>query len=123
VPTVGIWFRDLRLLPGESLVWQVACNWQQRGVARGGRLGLTSQALIFEPNRLDGLMGGKARRVALTDIASVAIESGGVPKSPLSGGIRRRMRLNLTGGASELLLVSDLDSRIRDVEAAVARAR
>src|SRR3954454_5953576 len=98
---VGIWFRDLPLLPGERLVWQVACNWQQRRVARGGRLGLTSQALIFEPNRIDGLMGGKSRRLPLTDIASVAMESGGVPNSPMSGGIRRRMRLTLTNGASE----------------------
>ena len=123
MPSVGIWFRDLRLLAGEQLVWQVACNWEQRGVARGGRLGLTSQALIFEPNRLDGLMGGKGRRVQLADIASVGVEGGGVPKSPVSGGIRRRMRLDLADGQREFLLVSDLDRRIGDVEAAIARAR
>jgi hypothetical protein len=119
---VGVWFRDLRLLPGERLVWQLACNWQQGGIARGGRLGLTSQALIFEPNRLDRLMGGKSRRVPLAEIASVGVESGGV-KSPLSGGMRRRMPLDLANGQRELLLVNDLETRIRDVEAAVARAR
>lgn len=120
---MGIWFRDLQLLPGEQLLWQVACNWEQRGVARGGQLGLTSQALIFEPNRLDGLTGGRSRRVPLADIASVGVEAGGVPKSPVSGGIRRRMKLELANGARELLLVSDLDTRIRDVESAIDRAR
>lgn len=120
---MGLWFRDLPLVPRESLVWQVACNWQQAGVARGGRLGLTSQALVFEPNRLDRLTGGRGRRVSLSDIASVAVEPGGVAKSPLSGGMRRRLRLNLKDGRAELLLISDLGTRLRDVEAAVSRTR
>ena len=104
-------------------MWQIACNWQQRGIARGGRLGLTSQALVFEPNRVDRLMGGKSRRVPLTEIASVAVEAGGFPKSPVSGGMRQRMRLNLASGGSELLLINDLNERIHDVEAAIDRAR
>jgi hypothetical protein len=68
-------------------------------------------------------MGGKSRRVPLTNIASVGVEAGGVPHSPVSGGIRRRMRLDLADGQREFLVVSDLDTRIRDVEAAIGRAR
>jgi hypothetical protein len=123
VPTVGVWFRDLRLLPDERLVWQVACNWQQRGTARGGRLGRTPRALIFEPSRLDGLMGAGSRRIPLTDILSVGIESAGGRGSLLGGGIRRRMRLTLTNGVQELLLLNGLDSRIHDVEAAIRGTR
>lgn len=65
-------------------------------------------------------MGGKSRRLPLTEIAAVAVEADGIPKSPVSGGIRRRMRLNLT---HELLLVNDIDDRVRDVEAAIEGAQ
>jgi hypothetical protein len=71
---------------------------------------------------MDGLMGAKARRVALADIARVEIEPGGAPKIGVSGGLRRRMRLDLRDGASELLLVSPLEERIAQVRAAIADA-
>jgi len=118
---MGIWVRPLRIKGDERLIWQVPCNWEQGGAARGGRLGVTSQALIFEPNRIDALTGGKSRRLPLSDIQSVEVEPGGRPS--FSGGLRRRLRVNLRDGTYELLLVNNLGARLADIQAAVAGAR
>lgn len=120
---MGIWVREFSLPPGERLVWRVPCNWLQGAVARGGYLGLTSHAVIFEPNRLDARMGGQSRRVPLDSIASASWEPGGVPKSLFGGGVRARMRLDLLDGTRELLLVNRLAERLPQVQAAASNAR
>ncbi len=120
---MGIWVREFRLLPGESLAWRVPCNWLQGGSARGGCLGLTSKAVIFEPNRLDARFGGHSRRIPLGSIAAAALEQGGIPKPLFGGGARARMRLDLLDGSHELLLVNRLAERLPEVQAAVANAR
>lgn len=118
---MGLWVRRLRLDPRERLRWQVACNWSQRGIARGGRLALTSQALVFEPNRLDGVTGGKAMRIPLNKVKSVSVEPGGLPRASPFGGIRPRMRLELIDGSTELILLNNLERRIADVRSLSGR--
>jgi hypothetical protein len=120
---MGIWVRDFRLLPGETLVWRVACHWSQGGVARGGCLGLTSHALIFEPSRFDALVGGESRRIPLGGIASASREPGGVPKSIFGGGMRARLRLDLLDGSQDLILVNTLGERLAQIQAVVANAQ
>jgi hypothetical protein len=118
---MGLWVRRPTLLPGEAIEWRAACNWHQGARAVGGLLWLTSGALVFESNRFDAATGGEGRRVALTDIADLGVEPGGRPS--LSGGLRPRIRLQLVDGRAELLLVNKVESRLREIEQAVARVR
>jgi hypothetical protein len=118
---MGLWVRRPNLLPGEVVEWRAACNWAQGARVAGGFLWLTSGALVFEPNRVDAATGGESRRVALSSIAAVGVEPGGKPS--ISGGLRPRIRLELIDGNHEVLLLNKLESRLRAIEQAVARAR
>jgi hypothetical protein len=120
---MGFYTRDFTLLPGERLIWRAACNWRQGPVARGGHLALTSQALVFQPHRFDAQTGGQPRRIPLDHVAAVSIEPGGIPKGLLAGGLRRRLRLDLIDGSTELLLMNRVAQRLAQVQAAVAKAR
>jgi hypothetical protein len=79
---------------------------------------LTSQALVFEPHRLDARLGGQSRRVALREIADVTVDPGGDIPS-LGGGLRPRIRLELMNGHVELLLVNKIMTRLREIQVAV----
>ena len=105
--------------PGETVQWRIACNRQQGGLARGGLLWLTSEALVFEPHRFDARTGGQGRRIPLRDIAEVTVSAGGDAPS-LSGGLRPRLRLDLRNGEVELLLVNKIMTRLREIQVAVA---
>src|SRR5437879_1336803 len=117
---MNLWVRRPDLLPGEQVRWRVGCNWKQGARACGGFLWLTDQAVVFEPNRVDVLTGGKGRRVLLADIEHVALEAGGTPS--FSGGLRARIRLELKDGGQELLLVNRIEERIQGLREAVARS-
>lgn len=113
--------QDIVLGPGETLVWRVAANWSHQGIAAGGHLALTSTSLIFQPNRVDSSWTGPWR-LPLTAVARVGVQP--VTWSDFfSGGLRRRMRLDLVDGSVALLVINRLDRRIREVTAAVASAR
>jgi hypothetical protein len=113
---MGLWVRRPAMLPDEVIEWRAACNWSQGKNGRGGYLWLTSHALVFEPNRVDAATGGQSRRVALTDIAGVGVEAGGSPS--FSGGLRRRIRLELHDGRQELVLMNAIETRLREIERA-----
>jgi hypothetical protein len=118
---MGLWVGRPRLLQDERIQWRIACNWKQDARACGGFLWMTDTALVFEPNRLDSLTGGKSRRVALSEIDEVTEEPGGNPS--FSGGLRPRIRLSLKNGQQELLLVNKIQSRLRAIREAVELAR
>jgi hypothetical protein len=103
-------------------VWRAAANWSHQGIARGGHLALTSRALLFQPNRVDGATGAVPWRLPLAAVRSVGVQP--VTWSDFfSGGLRRRLRLDLADGGVALLVVNRLDRRVRELGAAVAAAR
>jgi hypothetical protein len=114
---MGLWVRRPHLSPGEQVQWRAPCNWKQGRRACGGFLWLTDRAVLFEPNRIDALAGGESRRVALAEIAEVALEPGGTPS--FSGGLRPRIRLILEDGRQELLLVNQIEARMSALREAV----
>jgi hypothetical protein len=119
---MGTWVQDIVLEPGETLVWRIACTWTQGGIGRGGHLALTSWGLVFQPNRVDAATGAGLWRLPLPAVRSVGV----APRSfadLFAGGLRRRMRLDLTNGDTAVLLVNRLDQRVREVRAAVDAAR
>jgi hypothetical protein len=121
---MGIWFRDIRTKPGESIIWRGRCNWLQGAAARGGSTAFTSQRVLFEPNRMDGLLGAHSRDISLGEIDSVTIDAAiKNVRSPLSGGLRRRIRIHLANGTHEVFLVSDAERRREQLEELVDRAK
>lgn len=118
---MGAWVPEIVLPDGESLVWRAAVNWTHQGLARGGHLALTSRALQFQPNRVDAAAGARPWRLPLAEVRSVGVQ----PVTwwhLFSGGLRRRLRLDLVDGNVVLLVINGLDRRVREVAAAVDAA-
>ena len=119
---MGAWVPELVVPPGETLAWRAAVNWTHRGLARGGHLALTSHALLFQPNRVDAATGAGPWRLPLAAVRSVGVQP--VTWSDFfSGGLRRRLRLDLVDGSVALLVINRLDRRVREIGAAVDAAR
>ena len=84
-------------LHGRELVeWAVRANRSQGNRAVGGRLFLTSERLVFVPNRLDDVLGGESWSRSRQDVDDVAVEPRGL--NPLSGALRRRLRIVFPDG-------------------------
>jgi hypothetical protein len=118
---MGTWVRDIVLDPGETLVWRVGVNWMHQGIAAGGHLALTSTSLVFQPNRVDSSWTGPWR-LPLTAVARVGVQPV-TWRHVFSGGLRRRMRLELVDGSIALLVINRLDRRVQEIGAAVDAAR
>lgn len=122
VRDMGAWIDDVVLQPGESVVWGVPATSSQHGIGRGGRLTLTTAALVFHPHRVDAATGGTPWRVPLTAVREVGVQP--VALGDLfAGGLRRRLRLDLEDGSVVVLLVNRLARRVREVREAVLAAR
>ena len=82
-------------------------NWSRKGIARGGTLVLTDRRLIFKPNSIDASVGLRASQWPIRSIDRVSV----APRNynPLSGGLRRRLRVDLTDGTRELFVVGDAE--------------
>ena len=114
---MGIWVRGPDLSQSETVVWNRAANrTQSRGRAVGGRLYLTQERLVFEPNRLDALTGGAGWQTPLGRIAGVGSQA--PDGNAFSGGMRTRLRLDLADGSVELFVVNHLDDVVRTIRQA-----
>jgi hypothetical protein len=80
----------------------------------GGKLFLTDRRLVFCPQWVDGATGGKTWDVSLTDVAAV----GTAPKGGERGGLRDRLRIELTDGADERFVVNRIADVVSRLEAA-----
>lgn len=74
---MGIWFRNPDILLGERILYRAAANHLINLVEmRGGRIVVTDRRVLFEPNRLDRLTGGRPWVVESRAIRDVISESG-----------------------------------------------
>jgi hypothetical protein len=92
------------LREGERFVAHYPANRSQGKRAVGGGLHVTTQRLLFHPNRIDAGLGGKAWSCAVADVVGVGVEPGR-PFSlfeMFSGGTRDRLRLDLRDGTCAL---------------------
>jgi hypothetical protein len=106
----------------EVVRWKQAANrTQNSGRAVGGRLFLTDERILFEPHRLDARTGGKPWGAALTAIVRVGTES--ADGNPFSGGLRTRLRLDLSDGNAEFFVVNHMDSLREVIETGIRKAR
>ncbi len=105
---MGLFFRSPKLQKNERVRWRRAANHEQSGIARGGRLFLTSRRLIFAPNRLDFRMGGQDWEAPLDLVNDIEVADRAL-REMMGGGMRRRLRVILSGGSEELFVINDAE--------------
>ena len=81
---------------------------------QGGKLFLTDRRLVFCPHWVDGATGGKTWDASRSDVAAV----GPAPKGGKRGGLRDRLRIELTNGGEQLFVVNRLADVVSRLEAA-----
>lgn len=106
---MGLWIGAPRLNGSESVVWRKLANRTQGRRAVGGCLFLTEARLLFVPNHIDAVAGGKRWETPLELVRAVGRQDpdGGL----FSGGMRTRLRVDTVAG-TELFAVGQLDEVI-----------
>jgi hypothetical protein len=118
---MGLFVPKPRFLPGEHLVARRAANHSRGNRAIGGRLFVTQRRLIFAPNVIDRLIGARPWACRLEDIAAVR-DAERTKDQPFSGGMRRRLLVNLRGDGQEFFVVNHVDDLIQMLRQAVSDA-
>jgi hypothetical protein len=114
---MGRWVREPELAEDESITMTLAANRQVRWRAVGGRLFVTNERLIFEPNAVDRRSGGGRWECRLGSIRSVEVDRrSGTFWGPLLK-VRPRVFVS-TESEEEAFLVN----RARDVGKAISDA-
>jgi hypothetical protein len=103
----------------ETLIWRHSASQIQgaRGTV-GGSLYLTATRLLFRPNRFEAAIGGQQWSIPLRTIRSVSIQPHG--GNVLKGGLRDRLRIDLTDGSAELFVVDQINEVIRRINQIIA---
>jgi hypothetical protein len=109
-PAVSMWFRDPPLRPGERVLWSAGANRDQGGRAVGGKLYVTAERLLFVANRMDHRMRGLDWEVGRDLVNGYGVANRSLARGPLSGGIRRRLRVTLADGTEGLFVVRRPDA-------------
>jgi hypothetical protein len=123
---MGFWIRDPALLPQEEVVWRRYANREQGSLRQvGGRLLVTSQRIVFVPNRFDDATGGDGWSSALANIARVEVEPSrrAVPFLGRAAQLRRRLRIETIDGQAELFVVNRVAEAAQTLRAAAGLGR
>ena len=117
---MGVFIKSPHLSDAERVLWKKAANRTQGGRAVGGRLYLTETRLIFQPNRFDAATKGQPWSATLADIEGVSTEAPDGRLSGLfSGGVRTRLRLDVSGGGSERFVINGVDTAVQKIRETV----
>jgi len=108
---MGLFFRRLRLEPGEVVRSDLPANQYRGARSVGGRLALTDRAVIFEPNWLDFATFARGRRIAVSDIVKAEIVPAERSASPHEA--RARVRIEVSDGDPLLVAVADPDALVQ----------
>lgn len=111
---MGIFVRSPQLSGAERVLWKKAANRTQGGRSVGGRLYLTDTRLIFQPNRFDAVTNGRPWSAPLAGIERVSTEA--PDGSPFSGGLRTRLRLDLSDGDTEFFVINGIDTAVQKIQ-------
>ena len=94
----------------EPALAEFAANRAEGMTAVGGALRVTNERLVFTPTVHEVGYGRKPWSCALTDVVAIGIE----PRRLInfsSGGLRKRLRIELRDGTCELFVVSRVAER------------
>lgn len=96
---------------------EASANHTEGAIARGGRLWLTNQRLVFLPHGFDQALGADAVNLPLSEVAHARKEPAGCgPQAWFSGGARARLRIDVVDGTTQLFVVNRLDSVVGQIE-------
>lgn len=112
---MGIWFPSVGLAEGEQVRYQAAANSFRGRRSIGGQLTVTEQRLIFTPNRLDGLAGGRQRVILLDEVRDTQTLKPGlqsIKKRGLAAAIRPQIEISEGSDSSLIVTVRDPDRLI-----------
>ncbi len=103
--------------------WEIRANHTDGGRAKGGRLRLEGERLVFSRHGVDrgvdqvlGATGDWS--AALSEIAEVGKEPRGM--NPFNGSLRARLRVVTADGRRELFVVNRVDGAVERIRAAMA---
>lgn len=85
----------------------------------GGTLTITSEAIEFTPNKVDGSQGKHVVNISFDDIVDVGVEekfSGGFRETVFGGGLRDRLRIEMEDGTEELFVLNNLGEVVSELE-------
>ena len=110
----NFWFNMPILTEGEDLQFEILANHTQSKRAVGGKIFVTSERLLFAPNRLDSLTGGLTVDIAISTVL-------GATKSPpvyslsemFSGAFRSRLCLHTERDGDRFFVVNQLEKTIQ----------
>ena len=74
---MSLWIPDAKMVEGETVDFASLANAFQGRRAVGGRLTVTNKRIIFVPNRLDALLGGKDLALNRSEVIHVGIQPPG----------------------------------------------
>lgn len=113
---MSFFYTSAQLQQGEQIAWRRSCNHYMGYRAIGGQLTLTDRRLVFAPNRLDAVLGGRLWTKNLHVIEEVS----SAPPESFPGGVRNLLRITTKHGDS-LFLVNHLTEVIETVDSAIGR--
>jgi hypothetical protein len=115
---MGLWLREMPYSEGErpSSTW--GANFYSGARMVGGRIAITNQAIVFEPNWLDYSLRARGWRVPLHKARGVAIEPKQLSMSPHK--VRTRVKINVAGLDPLLVAVRHPDRFVEDASRAIA---
>jgi hypothetical protein len=110
-------FREPELESGESVVFEFRANHTEGWRSVGGKLWLTSSHIRFRANTVESDMLGHDVDVARPQVASVDVAPNTWRGGPLSGGLRKRLRITDTRGQEHLFVVGKPARRAEEFRA------
>ena len=111
----NIWFNK-PVLENESVLYETPANHEQKKIARGGKIFATEKRLIFIPNRLDALLGGKPLEMEIANIHEITIKHATFTFRELfSGALRKRLHVRTTLNENHFFVVDGLESVIKSL--------
>jgi hypothetical protein len=122
---MGIWFPSAELAGDEQVRYRSSADTFAGRRSIGGQLTVTDRRVVFVPNRLDGLTGGRGRAVALADIRGVRTLDPGtsaVAKRGLAAAVRPQVEVDDGTGSPLIVTVRDPDELLRLLEHPGARS-
>ena len=106
--------------PGNEVwVWQCAANRAQGDIRQvGGRLFLSDQRLVFQPNRFDAATHGEPWAVSRDQVAELSVTARQFSLNPAYW--RNRLRVSQLDGEVDVFVVNHLDDVLARLRAWLA---
>lgn len=121
---IGSWWTvKVEARPEENVLWSRRANRTEDAIARGGKLFLTTERLLFLPSRFEASNGVGPHSTERSSIISLRKQSRDVRSGGLfSGAARDRLGVRVDGQPDELYVVPRVDSVISRLREALNAA-